>query len=622
MGFESAKHVEQVLREIHSREYLLPAIQREFVWDTGDIVKLFDSLLRGYPVGSFLFWKVDPETAKDYVFYNFLTNFHERDEPYAVRATVPAGGGTTAVLDGQQRLTALNIGLYGSHATRRRYGRSSNTQAYPKKRLYLNLVDSPPDEELGLKYDLRFLTDGEARPTAPADDSPIIDRWFPVGDVFTLTEDPVAYIDVVTGRGIPDIREGARRLGALFTAVRKTPSMNYYLIGEKERTPDEVLEIFIRVNQGGEKLTNSDLLLSMATNQWSTEPGAREEVRNLTAELNTRGFNFDKDFVLKTALTLVGADVRFKVETITHQNITKVENDWTRISATLLRTVDLLKLAGFSRESLTANNAAIPIAYYLHQRDASDSFLDSTAKAGERAEIIRWLTRTLLKQGVWGSGPDTLLTRLRAAIDRELPNLGFPTAALDAEFAGLGKSLTFDEAEIDGLLELSYGARGTFATLAILYPGLDFSKEFHEDHVWPKSLFTRRRLEEAGVPSSEVDAYIARVNSLPNLQLLEGRINQEKLAKLPAAWIQTLPEMRREPYLRENDLDGLDLALTGFLASFDARRRRIRDRLARALGVVGATDGGIEEPSFATPTATSDNLVGGVVGQTVGGEPF
>lgn len=584
MGFESAKHVEQVLREIHAREYLLPAIQREFVWDTDDIVKLFDSLLRGYPVGSFLFWKVDAETAKDYVFYNFLTNYHERDEPYAVRATVPAGSGTTAILDGQQRLTALNIGLYGSHATKRRYGRTSSSKAYPKKRLYLNLVDTPPDEELGLKYDLRFLTDDEARPTPTPDGSPAIDRWFLVGDVFKLTDDPVGYIDVVTDRGIPDLREGTRRLGALFTAVRKTPAMNYYLIDEKERTPDEVLEIFIRVNQGGEKLTNSDLLLSMATNQWSTEPGAREEVRNLTAELNTRGFNFDKDFVLKTALTLVGADVRFKVETITHQNIAKVEKDWPKISATLQRTADLLKSAGFSRESLTANNAAIPIAYYLHQRNISDSFLDSTASAAERAEIIRWLTRALLKQGVWGSGPDTLLTRLRAAIDRELPTPGFPTAALDAEFAALGKALTFDVTEIDGLLELSYGARGTFAALAILYPGLDFSKEFHEDHIWPKSLFTRRRLEDAGVPSHLVDDYLARVNALPNLQLLEGRQNQEKLAKLPAAWIETLPEVRREPYLRENDLDGISLDLLGFLEGFTARRERIRQRLMRALG--------------------------------------
>lgn len=584
MGFESAKHVEQVLREIHAREYLLPAIQREFVWDTDDIVKLFDSLLRGYPVGSFLFWRVDAETAKDYVFYNFLTNYHERDEPYAVRATVPAGSGTTAILDGQQRLTALNIGLYGSHATKRRYGRSSSSNAYPKKRLYVNLVDTPQDEELGLKYDLRFLTDDEARPAPTTDGSPEVDRWFLVGDVFKLTDDPVGYIDVVSDRGIPDLREGTRRLGALFTAVRKTPAMNYYLIDGKERTPDEVLEIFIRVNQGGEKLTNSDLLLSMATNQWSTEPGAREEVRNLTADLNTRGFNFDKDFVLKTALTLVGADVRFKVETITHQNIAKVENDWLKISATLLRTADLLKSAGFSRESLTANNAAIPIAYYLHQRNISDAFLDSTANAGERAEIIRWLTRTLLKQGVWGSGPDTLLTRLRAAIDRELPTPGFPTAALDAEFAALGKALTFDVTEIDNLLELSYGARGTFAALAILYPGLDFSKDFHEDHIWPKSLFTRKRLEDAGVPSHQVDDYLARVNSLPNLQLLEGRQNQEKLAKLPGDWIETLPEARRDLYLRENDLDGIGLDLLGFLEGFATRRDRIRHRLIRALG--------------------------------------
>lgn len=585
MGFESAKHVEQVLREIHAREYLLPAIQREFIWETDDIVKLFDSLLRGYPVGSLLFWKVDPETAKDYVFYNFLTNYHERDEPYAVRATVPAGAGTTAILDGQQRLTALNIGLYGSHATRRRYGRSSSSLAYPKKRLYLNLVDSPPDEELGLKYDLRFLTEDEARPTPQKDGSQPIDRWFLVGDAFKLTDDPVGYIDAVTERAIPDIREGTRRLGALFTAVRKTPSMNYYLIDEKERTPDEVLEIFIRVNQGGEKLTNSDLLLSMATNQWSTEPGAREEVRNLTGKLNTRGFNFDKDFVLKTALTLVGAEVRFNVETITHQNITKVESNWPNISATLQLTADLLKSYGFSRESLTANNAAIPIAYYLHRRQISDSFLDSTASAKDRAEIIHWLIRALLKQGVWGSGPDTLLTRLRAAIDRELPNRGFPTAALDAEFAARGNSLTFDETEIDGLLDFSYGARGTFAALAILYPGLDFSKEFHQDHIWPKSLFTRRRLEEAGVPSGSVDDYLARVNSLPNLQLLEGRQNQEKLAKLPADWIMTLPEVRREPYLRENDLDGIDLALTSFLEGFDVRRERMRQRLIQALGV-------------------------------------
>src|SRR4051812_25312808 len=79
MSYETAKTVEHVLKQIHARNYLMPAIQREFVWGPGQIAKLVDSLMRGYPVGSLLFWNVEPETANDYTFYEFLTNYHERD---------------------------------------------------------------------------------------------------------------------------------------------------------------------------------------------------------------------------------------------------------------------------------------------------------------------------------------------------------------------------------------------------------------------------------------------------------------------------------------------------------------------------------------------------------------
>lgn len=58
--------------------------------------------MRGYPVGSFLLWGVKSETAQSYTFYDFLTNYHERDGPFADKATVPSGGGATSVLDGQQ----------------------------------------------------------------------------------------------------------------------------------------------------------------------------------------------------------------------------------------------------------------------------------------------------------------------------------------------------------------------------------------------------------------------------------------------------------------------------------------------------------------------------------------
>ena len=136
--FQPPVPVAKVLEGIHSRSYVLPAIQREFVWNTDQIRALYDSLMRGYPIGSFLFWKVDPDTAGRYAFYDFLTDYHEKERPYAAKSPLPAGQGVTAILDGQQRLTALNIGLYGSHAERLPRRHWSNPDAFPRKRLYVD----------------------------------------------------------------------------------------------------------------------------------------------------------------------------------------------------------------------------------------------------------------------------------------------------------------------------------------------------------------------------------------------------------------------------------------------------------------------------------------------------
>lgn len=72
--------------------YFLPDIQREYVWlqkaDEKKIEQLFDSILRGYPIGSFLFWKLQKEDiAKsdeqdsdklNFQLYQFITNYDER----------------------------------------------------------------------------------------------------------------------------------------------------------------------------------------------------------------------------------------------------------------------------------------------------------------------------------------------------------------------------------------------------------------------------------------------------------------------------------------------------------------------------------------------------------------
>ncbi|CEG97215.1 DUF262 domain-containing protein [Propionibacterium freudenreichii] len=585
MSFQTPRSIEEMLTAIHKREYLMPAIQREFVWGADQITRLVDSLMRGYPVGSFLLWDVKPETAQSYTFYEFLTNYHERDNPYPDKATVPSGSGTTAVLDGQQRLTSLNIALYGSFAEKKKYAWWNSADAFPVKRLYLNLVDEPDDEELGTKYDLRFLTDREA---SPADGE--ADKWFRVGAVLDLANAGPAIMRELEQRGIAGSADAFQRLYDLYEAVRVLKPMNYFLVTDQDA--DKVLEIFVRVNSGGTTLSYSDLLLSMATNQWQ-ELDAREEVRSLVSEINSyagRQFSFSKDVVLKTALTIADVDVRFKVTNFTQGNMAKVEAAWPQIKGALLRAATLLQQFGYNERNLTANSVIVPVAHYLHLRGAGDSYLDSTADAADRLSLQRWVTRSLVKRGIWGSGLDTLLTRIRDVL-RTNAEGGFPVAAVEEAMAAVGKSLAFDNAEIDELLNLKYAGQRTFSVLSVLYPGLDLSKKFHEDHIFPKSRFTKKKLTEAGVPADKIDDYLAAVNLLPNLQLLAGTANIEKQDSLPAAWIEAAfpSEDKRATYLAENDLDGLLLDLGDFTAFFEQRKQRIRTRLLAALGTTPGT---------------------------------
>ncbi|RVB46307.1 DUF262 domain-containing protein, partial [Mesorhizobium sp. M7A.F.Ca.CA.001.06.1.1] len=71
--------IAEVLGRIQTKSYVLPAIQREFVWKPEQIERLFDSLMQGYPFGTFLFWKVEAVTSGKFKFYDFVLNYHQRD---------------------------------------------------------------------------------------------------------------------------------------------------------------------------------------------------------------------------------------------------------------------------------------------------------------------------------------------------------------------------------------------------------------------------------------------------------------------------------------------------------------------------------------------------------------
>ena len=181
MAFQTPISIAETVQNIHVKRYLLPAIQREVVWDSDQITRLFDSLMRDYPIGSFLFWYVERENAGKYQFYEFVRDYHEKENRHNQKANVSGQDDIIGILDGQQRLTSLYIGLLGSYAYKEPWKRRSNPLAFPTRRLYLNLLSPHKGNgQSDLLFDFAFLTDQEANRT---DDGTY---WFKVGDILDI----------------------------------------------------------------------------------------------------------------------------------------------------------------------------------------------------------------------------------------------------------------------------------------------------------------------------------------------------------------------------------------------------------------------------------------------------
>jgi hypothetical protein len=383
-------------------------------------------------------------------------------------------------------------------------------------------------------------------------------------------------------------------LDRLHSVVHKDQLINFF--EEEDQDLDKVLNIFIRVNSGGTVLSYADLLLSIATAQWKNRD-ARAEVYALVDEMNEfrYGFEFPKDLVLKAALVLADIqDVAFKVTNFNAENMAKIEAKWDTIARALKLATQLLADFGFSSKTLTANNVIIPIAYYLLISGAKDSYLTQNSLAADREAVRTWTVRTLVKAGIWGSGLDTLLRTLRDVLSRD-GRSAFPIEQLESAMVPLGKSMRFEQDELDALLESEYGHRSTFAILSLLYPGNDLRNEFHEDHVVPKALLKKKGLVAAGLDPEQVEAVLEQVNMLPNLQLLEGAYNQQKSAKLPSDWLkEQFPDsVSRNAYVARHDLGELPADVTAFPRFFEARRVRLAKRLRKLLGMESGRGSGV-----------------------------
>ena len=98
--------------------FWLPHIQRAFVWNEDQICRLFDSILREYPISTLLIWKTKSRIRLRRFIDEFRSEYRQNLIPFFV---TPDDSRKALVLDGQQRLQSLFVGLCGSYAGRELY---------------------------------------------------------------------------------------------------------------------------------------------------------------------------------------------------------------------------------------------------------------------------------------------------------------------------------------------------------------------------------------------------------------------------------------------------------------------------------------------------------------------
>ena len=345
--------------------------------------------------------------------------------------------------------------------------------------------------------------------------------------------------------------------------------IHYYCISEN--TYDEALDIFVRVNSTGRKLSKSDLLFSTLIDGWKT---GKENIENLLATMNSKGdkFNFTRDYLMRLCLVLVDANTNLKINSLNPKTVSSIRDNWDKIynAADTMSTV--LADIGLSNETLTSYNATMPIVYFLYK--------GGKIKDKEAKKEVRKFLSVAMAQRLFGVASNDALNKTRnvlKALDCKKAVFGLSLFA-DTTLTG-GRTFTVTEKDIDLWLNNYEKGQSTYLLLALLYPNYKLSQvAFHQDHCHPHVSFDDKNIAALGLSDEKVKEWQKKRNLLPNLQFLEGTENEQKNKTPLIQWVNEGNNFLYRPA-------GVSLELKDFEVFFNERRKLIKKELASIFGV-------------------------------------
>lgn len=506
------KFVSLINNEEEQGGLCLPNIQRYFIWKEEQIERLFDSIMREYPIGNLLIWKTKEPVKMRKFIDNYKDGLKLIDVPKNKKIKL-------IVLDGQQRLQSLFIALKGS---------------YNGKELYFNVLSEKEDKE-DIRFEFKFLE---------ASKVDISQGWIKVKGIIydnreydEIAEDIVEKID--SKRPLLSLTDDEKRLIRknilkLIKEFRDKENIAYTELDSVENPKayklDDIVEIFIRANAAGTPLSKSDLMFSLLTAEWEE---VEEDLINFLEELNGGAFNFSRDFVLKTSLILIGAGAKYDVMKFRkEENLKKLQENWEEIKKSIKEIKDFLCKYTFIRDdkALPSYLALIPLIYFNYKYPGK-------WRNSNKEILAKWLTRVLLT-GAFSGSSDTLLDVLIRKINEKGD---FDVNAINTEIINRGRIIGISE---NSLLDTYYGEKKLYLIFALWYQDINFKPVYKGNLPWVDHIFPQSKLKEIKEINPETEKKIMKYkrwdrDRIANLMLLSAEENRdEKKDKSPEEWLK------------------------------------------------------------------------------------
>ncbi len=374
-----------LLNQIDSGDIVLPAIQRDFVWGEEKIGKLMDSIMRGYPVGIVLVW----ETYKDIQYRQFEKIYRNGTRPAFIDNSSKMK--LKLVLDGQQRLQALYLALYGS---------------YNGKYLYFDILSGRHSDDFEEeKYYFYFATQEEAdkwNKEAEAnltndEESNGIEYFAKVSDLFKMdVSNKQTYRKEIT-KQLKLKEEDELRLEINLAKLDEVLTKEQNILkasiidenkpsgSQSRQTESDVLEIFVRINRLGTPLSRSDLIFSMIKLNWRESATTLPEFVDKVNDGNS--FEIDIDFIIRCLFAVSDLGTKFDIDMLRKRsNMYKIQKNFEQCCMAIESTIDNVQKYCWisSNKAMGGILNLVPFVYYflhLPKHEIPNNQIDSFRKS-------------------------------------------------------------------------------------------------------------------------------------------------------------------------------------------------------------------------------------------------